>query len=331
MSTDTTTEMEDDVTLVEAEAAEAEAAKAEAEAEKRNADLLKTVGKILGTELTADEKKQEEHSGGDETNSPAEGAEKEPDDLSQALKDRASEAGISDDLALRLHQSGLLEEALAAWDRQAIDRIARGSKKEEQKAPPPKKEEEKAAHNREGGEEELPPLDAELFDEELVKRDAFYREQISELREQVAKLTKATEGVSRLRANQFQQWFDRQVAGLKNAKLFGDGEIVAGSEHHKNRQTLCDGYERICEARGVDPYECHEDLLKRAYPAMFQEEVFKAAQREVVERLRDAQGRFVQPSKSAGNGPPLKKRQTPEEANDALVRKVEGILKAPAK
>ena len=316
MSTDVANDQEildADVTVVD------DVAVAE-EAEKRDAELLARVEKIMdGSVKPADKTK---HSGGVDDSS-AEGVVEKPVELIQALRDRAGEAGIPEDLAQRLHQSGLLEESLAAFDRQSIER-ARGSKQDLKE--PPKKKEEPKGSDRGGEGDELPALDPELFDEALVKRDETYRKQLSELRAQVAQLSQRSDVTTQQRDGKFQQWFAENVKGLGNAKLFGDGEIAKDSSEHKNRQSLCDGYERICEARGVDPYDCHVELLKRAYPALFPTEVFKDAQRETVQRLRDAEGKFIQPTRSSGS-PPSKKRETQEERDEALVKKVEGIMK----
>jgi hypothetical protein len=68
-------------------------------------------------------------------------------------------------------------------------------------------------------------------------------------------------------------------------------------------------------------------MLKRAYPAMFQTEVFKAAQRETVKRLRDAEGKFLEPTRRSGGMPKSEKQLSPEEARAQDLTKVEAILK----
>jgi hypothetical protein len=170
-------------------------------------------------------------------------------------------------------------------------------------------------------------LDPDQFDEVLVKRDAFYQKQIAELKNQVAALSQSTESVAKQRDGQFQRWFVKEVVGLKNANLFGDGDVTEDGAQRTNRQSLCDGYERICIAHGVDPYDCNPEMFRRAYPAMFPTEVFKAAQRETVERLRNAEGKFVNPTRPSGSVPPVRKRKTQEEVDAEMLRKVEGILK----
>ena len=296
----------------------------EEEAEKRNAESLKAVEKILGITGT-DEKKP---SGVDDPNSHAEGTEVvKPDEFNQATKDRANAAGIPEELALRLHQSGLLDESLAAFDRRAIESASKDSKPKATEPPEAKAKAETKPTDRNGEEGVLPPLDPDQFDEVLVKRDAFYQKQIAELKNQVAALSQSTESVAKQRDDQFQRWFVKEVSGLKNTNLFGNGDAVEDGTQRTNRQTLCDGYERICIAHGVDPYDCNPEMLHRAYPAMFPKEVFKAAQRDTVERLRNAEGKFVNSTRSSGSVPSSSKRKTQEEVDAEMLRKVEGIMK----
>jgi hypothetical protein len=59
---------------------------------------------------------------------------------------------------------------------------------------------------------------------------------------------------------------------------------------------------------------------------MFHDEVFKAAQRETVNRLRGAAGRFIKPTRLSG-APPLRKGMTQEEADSKLMKEVDAILK----
>jgi hypothetical protein len=260
----------------------------EEEQEARRAELVAKVAKVVAEP----QKKQP----GNDDRSAAEGKVETPDELSQAMKDRATEAGIPEGLVPRLLENGLLEETLAAFDRKLIEQAKTGSK---QDGKPDEKG--KAKPDSDGGEIGLDP---DEFDERLVK--AF-----SALQAKIDGLAKSEGGGDR-----FQKWFDGEVAKLKNEKLFSDA---------KNRELLRDGYERICEVRGVKPDECHDDLLRRAYPAMFQDEVFKAAQRETVQRLRDAQGRFILPTKASGK-PPGKRQLSEGERHDALISKVKTLL-----
>jgi hypothetical protein len=303
MSTDLL-DVEADVTVVEDVPSE------EKQAKNREAMIAK-VDKILGEKP----KKKAETKQPDVEETPVEGAMDEPVELPQAVKDRAKDAGLSESLAERLHQSGLLEEALATFDRSLIEHTP---KREPEKKPEAPQKEEKAKDDA------PPPLSAEDYDEALVKRDAFLQGRIVELEAKLDRLSSLGEGFDRQRDGQFQDWFAKSAAGL-NKDLFGDGMPSLQSAEYKNRQQLVDGYERICEARGVDPYGCHADLLQRAYPAMFHNEVFKAAQRQTVDRLRSAEGKFVNPPQKSGK-PPVKKAKTPEETQTELVGKIDKVL-----
>lgn len=278
--------------------------------EKSRENLLKSVEKILN--------KTEAPKVSDGDVVPAvEGTTEKPAEMSQALKDRARDAGIFEELAESLHSSGVLEEVLASMDRKAIDTTDKDEKpKEETKA---KVEPETPADTGD------PTLDPDEFDPRLVKRDAFLQKQIADLKAQVAELTALSSTTTQQRDDRFQSWFTEQVSGIDNATLFGKDSFEENSPEHKNRQALCDGYERLCVASGIDPYSLNAELLKRAYPAMFPKEVFKAAQRDTVKRLRDAEGKFVHQARSGA--PPAKPKQvTPEEAHAKLVKQVEGIL-----
>ena len=59
--------------------------------------------------------------------------------------------------------------------------------------------------------------------------------------------------------------------------------------------------------------------------AMFPEEVFKQAQKQTVDRLRDAEGKFLSSSRSGGAPPD--KAQTEEECHSQLVSNVASYLK----
>jgi hypothetical protein len=169
-------------------------------------------------------------------------------------------------------------------------------------------------------------LDPEEFDPRLVKRDAFLQKQIAELKAQVAELSSVASTAKSQRDDVFQRWFTEQVSAIDNAALFGNGAFAENSPEHKNRQALCDGYERLCVASGIDPYVHNAEMLRRAYPAMFPKEVFKAAQRDTVRRLRDAEGKFLHQAR-AGSPPAVERRPTEEESKAKLVKQVEGILK----
>ena len=284
--------------------------------DERDTDLDEKVGEILG-----EKPKKQTPSGGDDSDTPAEGTEEDqPVELSQATRDRATAAGITDSLAEHLSQTGLLEETLAAFDRQLIENTRSQDK------PPERPAEPTPPQDRRGGREEPPPpLSADSFDDELVKRDTYYQSRISDLEGQLSRLSNLADNFERIRDDKFQEWFSQEVVGLENKELFGNGYVSKDSTQHKNQQTLCDNYERLCMASGVDPFGCHKEILDRAYPATFPKEVFKAAQRETFKRLKDAQGKFMSPTRPSGE-PPKGKKLTPEQLDDKTVGDVQAIL-----
>jgi hypothetical protein len=94
---------------------------------------------------------------------------------------------------------------------------------------------------------------------------------------------------------------------------------------------LCKGYLGACEGFGVDPLQRHTEFVERALPAMFPavvQEKVKQAQRKTVDRLRDAEGRFVSPSRpSRGLASAPAPAKTEEEMDAELVAEVDAYLK----
>jgi hypothetical protein len=286
--------------------------------EKNRAELLKTVYKILEKPETPTKQADGDDVSAVEGTAPTDS--ETVVELSQSLKDRARDAGIFDELAESLHAGGMLEETLASLDRKAIDTTDKDEDPKEEPKTPAKKE---VKVPDDSGESELDP---DEFDSRLVKRDAFLQKQIAELKAQVAELSSVSSAATKQRDDVFQRWFTERVSAIDNATLFGKDEFAEGGPEHKNRQALCDGYERLCVASGIDPYSHSADMLRRAYPAMFPKEVFKAAQRETLRRLRDAEGKFLHQAK-AGSPPVVERQPTEEESRAKLVKTVEGILK----
>ena len=96
-------------------------------------------------------------------------------------------------------------------------------------------------------------------------------------------------------------------------------------EKQANRDKLFRAYQAICLTHDADPNDCNPEWGKRAMAAMFPEEVFKQAQRQTIDRLRDAEGKFLSSSRSKGSPPD--KNATPEEVHDQLVSNVTAYLK----
>lgn len=351
MSTDTTvveapaeadleTQLEQDTNVVE------DVVLDEGAEEKKDADLVDQVEKYLQQDEAAAEKSKKpeepkQQAGGDDEKAPAEGADdgKKPDDLSQALKIRAQEAGIHETLAERLHQNGLLEESLAAMDRQLIDAVAQNEAMQQQyqqsaqTQPPPQRQAplQEADRNRSGGDDAPPALDAEDYGEGLIARDTYHQKRIDQLEAHVAQLSQLAGGFVQQQSVQLDEWFDKTVEALDNEELFGKGDIHSlpqKSPQWENRIKLFRAYRAVCQVHGANHLDCNEEFAQRAYPAAFHDQVYKTAQQQTVERLRDAQGKFVSPSRPSGGGPPSKLKQlSDEERTAALVSDVDTYLK----
>lgn len=295
MSTDVIDEVVDEVVD------DAELVEEEARAEEKHEQFVEEVDKLLKkgdtqkTEKSTGEKSHQDESTEDEA--------QQPDALSQAAKDRASDAGISGDLAERLHQQGLLEEMLAAADRKAIQGL-------EKKQP---QDGEKSDHG--DGANDESSLDPELFDEQLVKRDRAVQSRIERLE---SMLEKVLGGFDRQSSSQVQSWVRKSSQSL--------GELNAAETTE-----LEDGYRRICEAYGVEPAICDDSMLQRAYAAIFPDKVFKKAQRDTVDRLRNAEGKFLGSKGSSGKPPAKKQSLSEEERHEELVAEVDAYLKTGKK
>lgn len=279
----------------------------QARQDKLDDELDAEVNKILEGEP----KKHKKQTVPEDDKSPDEG-EKKPDELSQALKDRAEEAGYDNELAERLHKHGLLEEALAIQDRALIKRTELPGKDSKPKAEEPKDK------GQSSGDDKLAELDPDVYGEELIERDSLYRSRIKEMEAKLAKYEELANSFQDQRTNQFKDWATDQITGLKNAKLFGKGKPADGSAEEKAQQALIDSYQKLMIAHDRDPMAQDNDMFQRTYAAVYREEAIKAAQKAVVDRLRDLEGRFVEAGKS-GEGTPSKPK-TDEEMTEELVR-----------
>ena len=304
---------------------------------KNREELVKKVQKVLARppkEKKGKAKAPKQQAGSDEKAAAEEVADTDkPEELSQAVKDRAKEAGISEELAGRLHQSGLLDESLAAFDRLVIERFT-ASQAEPETTPEPKRDEQKpppAVKDQARHGAELEPLDADEYGEELAKRDRIMRGQIAELTAQVQQLTQHAGNTQDRATADFEDWFEAEVAGLGNEELFGSGSIESlpqQSPLRQNRETLMRAYLGVCQGFRMDPMKRHKQAVERALNAMFSKDIVKQAQRKTVDRLRSAEGQFVSPARSGGEMPEARKAQTPEERRAALVADVASYLKS---
>ncbi len=296
----TVTEPEDNATIVHDDPVAAE--------EKADAKLAEDVAKMLDKPTVEDGAKPDE----EKPSKAQKPKDEEPADLGDELQARAEGAGMSKDLAQRLHQTGQLEETLAAFDRRLIERFQ--SEETEEKEEPKRREKPPPTADQ----EDAPELDPDLYDEAIVKRDAHYKGRIDALEAQVAELLQREQGA-------FDKRFDRMVDGLGHEDLFGKGDSVPKDKQAK-RDILFRAYEAVCQAYGVDPTECNPQWGERAaLAAMFPDAVFKQAQRQTVDRLRDAEGKFLSSSKPRG-APPAKEL-TEEESDAQLVSSVTAYLK----
>lgn len=308
------TEPADDATVIHDEISE----------EKSNDELVSSVAKMLNrddtgepiaesTEAPASDKP------GEKEPPKAEEPEGETPALSDDLHARAESAGLSKELAERLHQTGHLEETLAAFDRTLIERFQSHETEDtteetpDRRETPPKDVSPKEPESK----EDVPDLDPDIYDEELVKRDAYHKQRIDALEAHVKELVQE-------RQSAFDRKFDGMVDELGHDDLFGKGRTVP-KDKQTNRDKLYRAYEAVCQMHDVDPNDCDPQWGERALAAMFPEDVFKQAQRQTVDRLRDAEGKFL--SSSAPKGAPPAKDATPEEAHGQLVSNVASYLK----
>ncbi len=281
--------------------------------EQTNDKLVADVAKMLGRDETgeitgAPEKPADEP--------PAEEPQREIPALSEELQARAEGAGLTKELAHSLHQSGQLEETLAAFDRKMIERF-QSRETEQPKEKPARQEHSPPEEPKAKDYEEVPDLDPETYDEALVKRDAYHKRRIDALEAKVAELLED-------RKTDFDSRFDGMIDGLDCEELFGKGENVP-PDKQANRDKLFKAYKAVCQMHDVDPRRCDVKWGKRALAAMFPEEVFTNAQKRTVARLRDAEGKFLH-SSNTGGGPPAK-AMTDAESHSQLVSKVASYLK----
>jgi hypothetical protein len=262
--------------------------------EQSHDELVAKVAKKLnrdewGTDLEESEAKSEDKT--EET--PSKKKDEKPV-LSKELQARAEKAGFDKELVERLHQSGQLEDTLSAFDRLTITRTQAEPEKTETKEPV------------EDQEEEYPDLDPDVYDEEIVKRDRYHKQRIDALQEQIDLLLSD-------RQYAFEQWMDGVLS-----------ELGYDIEDVEKCQKTFKAYKGLCEANGVSPEKRDKALVERAHAAMFPEEVKQQTQRETINRLRDAEGKFLSSTKS---GAPPQKQLSSEESHEQLVSNVAAYLK----
>ena len=135
--------------------------------EKIHEDLVAAVAKKLDSESEQPDEKSETPGKPEDAAGDSEGEKEKAEGFSQELQTRVKGAGLTEDLAQQLQQSGQLEETLAASDRRMIEYV-------QSKADPKGKAKEPKAEVKEpeADDQEIPGLDPDVYDEDWVKRDA---------------------------------------------------------------------------------------------------------------------------------------------------------------
>ena len=287
----------------------------EQKAETSRQELVDKVSKALGRDEWGDKKDDAKSGVTDEPNPQSTAAETKTEEtppeakpegedtakadkpaLDAALQARAEKAGLSQDQAERLNQGGLLAETLTAFDKVLVERFQ--AEKPEKKEPVTEAEEET---------EEMPELDPDIYDEEIIKRDRYHKSRIDNLESQL-------EGLLQDRQDAFDGWLDGSLT-----------ELGYDIKDEQKCQKTFKAYKGLCEANDVSPEKRDKALLERAHAAMYPEDVKKQEQQATINRLRDAEGKFLSSTRTSGEPP--QRDLTPDEANDQLVSKVTSYLK----
>ena len=283
----------------------------EQKAETSHKELVDKVSKALGRDEWGDKIDDAKSGATDEPNPQSTAAEtketppevkpegekvSEKPALDTALQARAEKAGFTKELAEQLHQSGQLENTLAAFDKVLVERF-QAEKPEKAERQQPVEEET----------DEMPELDPDIYDEEIVKRDRHHKQRIDKLEEQL-------EGLLQDRQDAFESRFDGVLS-----------ELGYDTTDEQKCQKTFKAYKGLCEANDVSPEKCDRGLIERAHAAMYPEDVKKKTQQETVNRLRDAEGKFLTSSKTIGAPP--QRSMTEEEVHDQLVSNVTSYLK----
>ena len=285
-------------TKVEAPVDDAVVVNDEQSAETSHEELVAKVAKAVGRDEWGDETGDatsgatDEPTESEETPSEVK-AEDEKPALDADLQARAEKAGFTTELAEQLHQNGQLVDTLTAFDRAFVERFQ--DKEPEKKEPDVKSEEKTEA-------EEMPELDPDIYDEEIVKRDRHHRTRIDSLEEQIEVLIQD-------RQDAFEGWFDEAIS-----------EMGYDIKDEAKCQRTFKKYKALCESEDVSPEKRDKAILELAHAAAFPKEAEKQKQQQNVNSLRDAEGKFLPSSKPTGQPP--QRDMTPEESHNQLVAQV---------
>ena len=146
-----------------------------------------------------------------------------------------------------------------------------------------------------------------MYDEDLVKRDAYQQKRMDALESRIEELLDQQQGG-------FDEWFDGTLT-----------DLGCDASDDDKCQSIFKAYGAMCDAFGTSANARDKAMVKRAHAAMYPQDVFKQKQQQTVDRLRDAQGQFLSSSKSKGGPPP--KGATDDEVHEQLVSDVGAYLK----
>ena|GEM_PF-5110662 len=298
----------------ENETPEQRLAAAEAADAKSEAELMKDVEGVLSKDTN------QADSAGDEKDAPDEvkektgedAKEKAPEPLDAATLAHAQSIGLDEATATQFHKAGLLEETLAAADR----RVLTGNTGQ-------RRPEDRAGQNV-APEGAPPPLDPEEYPEELVARDRFMQNTIASLQQQLQQVGGIAQGFQAQREKAREEWLDSQFDKLGQPEVFGKGPMRAikpDSPEAKARMVLVQAYHRLTG----DAFANDEAGFQRGHRALFHDEIKRAEQKKVADKLRDAAGQFVSPSKG-GKSPDPPPAKTEEEAEANMMADVDKVL-----
>ena len=218
-------------------------------------------------EQPADDEDAEQQTPAEETETP------EPASFSPDVLNRAREMGLSDGEARQFGTEQALERAMALSDR----RIATAYRK-----PPGDKE--KAAETETKPEDEIPDLNPDSYDPELVEAWDKMKGQLKDLTEQNAQLVQVN---GRRQFDEFLGWFDQRIGQLGESyeDVFGKGAsggLATDSQEYKSRDRLIEVMEGLSPVYGD---KGREELFQRALKAEHGDRADENARKKIAGKL----------------------------------------------
>jgi hypothetical protein len=296
------TESPDDVTLVHDPVA------ADKKAEEK---AVEDITQILNRTTAGDEAKAEPDEEPPEAEEPKDEEPAEEVSLNEELQSRAEEAGIDKDLAEATHQAGVLEKLLTAFDRTMVERFQSEKTEKADKTPARKRQETEPPQ-----EEDVPELDPEYHNEDLLKRDAHHKRRIDELASLVDELIQE-------RDLAFTRKFDSALDEIDRTDL-----------SRAERAQVSEVYETMCRIFNKDVGDLDLGMIRRAANTLrtnndldpkVEAEIRKDERKRTITdmRKRDDGGRFLPSTKPAA---PPKRRLTEAESDQKTVGTIAEIL-----